>query len=105
MATVVITAPATAEATAVVDIKTESLVLVGASGLAGAETVSIAVDDGLGSFEPLVIDSAALGVDTANTAVHLRGPGRYELTKATTGASAHVFMYIPAKAEVEWEEV
>lgn len=103
--TVALTPRGTTTATVMLDIKTESLVLVGASGLTGAETVAVEVEDGLGGRPAVVQEEVSLELVVDNNVTHLRGPGQYYLSKPTTAEPTHLFMYAPARAEVEWQEV
>lgn len=100
-----ITQSTTAAVTVLVDIKTESLVLVGASGIAGVEVVTVEVEDGLGGTPAVVQEDVALELSVTNNVVHLRGPGQYYLTKPTTAGAAHLFLYPPVRAEIDFREV
>ena len=99
--TVRITPGGTAASKVKMLIHTESLVMIGASGLAGAEEVSVSVDDGVGGEVGVVLETVPLVLDTTNNVTHLRGPGIYFLQKPVTAGDAHVFMFPPARSEVE----
>lgn len=97
--TYAITDSDTTEVAMVVNIQTESLVLIGQEGFAGAEAAEIEVDNGIGLTEVLVA-GAALSLTVDDNVMHLRGPGRYVITKPTTAGAAHLFMCPPARAVV-----
>lgn len=103
--TVAITPRDTDTATVVIDIKTDSLVMLGASGLAGAEAVSVEVEDGLGGRPIVVQEEVTLELAVDNIVTHLRGPGQYYVTKPTTAGPTHLFLYAPARSEVDWERL
>lgn len=99
--TVAITPRDQAEHTVRVDIKTEHLVLIGASGITGVEQCTVAAEDGLGNQVDVVVEAEALVLDIDNNVTHLRGPGQYYITKPVTASDAHVYLYAPAHAEVD----
>lgn len=93
------------ETRVLVDIKTESLVLIGASGIAGVEAVAVEIEDGFGGSPGVIQDEINLELSVDNNVTHLRGPGQYYLIKPETAADSHLFMYAPAQSEVGFTEV
>jgi hypothetical protein len=84
-----------------IDIKTESLVMVGAANLGAAEEVPISVDDGISAAEPVILNGEQLVLEADNNVQHLRGPGVYYLAKPATAGNVHLFMYVPVRGLVE----
>lgn len=95
-----ITPSQTAAAVMIVNIKSEDLVMLGQAGFTGVEVATVEASTGLG-FTQIMVADEELELSVSDNVTHLRGPGKYRISKPLTANPAHLFIYAPTKAIVE----